>query len=114
MDSNEYISWCEKTLHDPGNFIKRELLHGAIGIITEAGELADLIKKMMFTNKVISRDMIIDEVGDGLYYYATILRSIGGTFEEAMNKNVAKLTVRYEKNKGEKDRKAEAEAQSLV
>jgi NTP pyrophosphatase (non-canonical NTP hydrolase) len=72
-----------------------ELLHGSIGIVTEAGELIDAIKKNLIYGKPLDSVNVIEEVGDILWYVALVLRSQGSTFEEAFERNIAKLRVRF-------------------
>lgn len=71
------------------------LIHGAIGLCTEAGELQDAIKRRLIYNKPLDRVNIIEEIGDLLWYCALVLDSQGATFEEAMERNIAKLRVRF-------------------
>lgn len=70
-------------------------LHAIIGIVTEAGELADAFKRYIFYNKPIDLVNIKEEAGDVLWYLALLLRSSGLTFEECFEANIAKLKVRF-------------------
>lgn len=94
---------------------KPDLIHGIVGVCSEAGELADLLEKLHFhPSKVVTSDKIIDECGDVLWYLALTLRAAGSSLEEAMIKNVAKLDLRYNINNGNKNKQAEKEAQANV
>lgn len=72
-----------------------DLVHGIQGIATEAGELLDLVKKYHAYGKEFSREKIIDETGDVLWYVALLLKSVGSTFDEAMTRNITKLRTRF-------------------
>jgi len=74
---------------------KLRLLHSAIGISTEVGELLDNLKKVIFYGKSIDYINLKEEIGDLLYYIAISLDELGVTFEEVMDKNIAKLKARY-------------------
>ena len=71
------------------------LLHGALGVGTEAGELQDAVKRHLFYGTDIDRTHIIEECGDVLWYVAETLSAVGATMSEAMVANVAKLRARY-------------------
>lgn len=70
-------------------------LHGIIGIGSEASELAQLIEDSILSKEPVSRDDILDEAGDLMWYLGLLLRSIGTTFEEVAAKNIAKLRARF-------------------
>src|SRR2546430_2341324 len=72
-----------------------DMLHGAIGVGGEAGELLDAVKRFLFYGKDLDRTNVIEEVGDVLWYLALILRSAGSSFEEAKELNIKKLKARY-------------------
>lgn len=71
------------------------LLHGAIGMSTEAGELLDATKKALFYGKPLDRTNIIEECGDILWYMAAVLDHYGVTIEEVQKINIDKLQKRY-------------------
>lgn len=72
-----------------------KLLHAAVGVAGEAGELLDAIKKSWIYGKELDRDNLLEECGDTLFYVAALLRHAGFTLEQAMEHNIAKLSVRY-------------------
>lgn len=71
------------------------LLHGAMGVSTESGELLDALKKHIYYGKPLDVVNLKEEVGDCLYYLAMICDTLGITIEDAMRLNVAKLAKRY-------------------
>lgn len=71
------------------------LMHCAVGIAGEAGELLDAIKKTWVYGKSLDRANIIEELGD-IEFYAEALRTLLDiTRDEVIAANVAKLEKRY-------------------
>lgn len=107
---NSYIDNCLKTEPDASGPISRlnnertiRLLHGAIGLTTEAGELADQIKKHVFYGKAVDYVNLGEEIGDCLWYMSLILKELGLDYETVMTANIEKLRKRYPGKFTEKD-----------
>ena len=93
----DYIEKAMRTC-SPGfhkELVGTNALHGAIGVATEAGELLDAVKKALFYGKPVDETNILEECGDILWYMAAIADHYGFTFEQAMERNIAKLKKRY-------------------
>jgi len=71
------------------------LLHAAVGLAGESGELLDTVKKTVFYGKPLDKVNIKEEIGDAMWYMALALHSIGSSFEEVMALNRTKLDTRY-------------------
>jgi NTP pyrophosphatase (non-canonical NTP hydrolase) len=71
------------------------LLHGAIGICTESGELMDALKKGIYYGKPIDLINIKEEVSDIFWYCGIILDALGVTMDEVLTINIDKLKARY-------------------
>ena len=71
------------------------LLHAAVGIASEAGELQDALKKHIFYGREFDWTNAVEEVGDLLWYAALACEALGTTMEYVMEFNIAKLKVRY-------------------
>lgn len=71
------------------------LLHGMIGIVTEAGELQDMVKKNLIYSKPLDVTNVMEECFDVMWYISLCLDAAGFTMEEAMERGIAKLKVRY-------------------
>lgn len=120
MTPNEYQKLALKTCHD-GRLIDlgstdARVLHAAIGVCTEVGELQDALKKDFIYGKPFDHTNLVEEFGDILWYVAIGLNGLGVTLEEAMEKNIAKLRARYgEKFTSEKalERDLEKEREAL-
>jgi len=74
---------------------KCHLLHMAMGIAGEVGEVVDLVKKMVFYDKVIDTDKFREEMGDVEFYMRGLRDSLGITKDSILNNNITKLDARY-------------------
>ena len=89
-----------------GADIKRELtpeqaslLHMGCGVSTEANELLDAIKKHTIYQKPLDVENVKEELGDLLFYMSNLMQSVGLSFEEVLQHNVDKLSIRYASGK---------------
>lgn len=71
------------------------LLHMAVGVAGEAGELLDAIKKHSVYGKPIDRENVIEESGDILFYLLGLMDALYITLDQAMQANCDKLGKRY-------------------
>lgn len=99
MNANEYQT---KTLEtaiypDAGLGSSTELYYLAMGVASEAGEIAGKVKKLLRDGSYDSV-AIMHEVGDVLWYCARLSDALGFELEDVMQVNYAKLTRR--KNNG--------------
>ena len=101
MTENDYEEFVLSRAK-PGKDILKEmdhnqahLLHMAVGVAGEAGELLDAIKKMAIYQKPLDCDHIMEELGDLEYYMAGIRAALDFNRAECIQKNVEKLTKRY-------------------
>lgn len=85
------------------------LLHAAIGLVTEAGEFADALKKHLFYSKPLDEVNLKEELGDILWYIAIAMDALGTDFPTEMTRVIKKLQVRYP----EKFDEEKAEARDL-
>jgi NTP pyrophosphatase (non-canonical NTP hydrolase) len=73
----------------------RRLIHGLIGSATEAGEKLEAILKAIDDTTELDLPNVLEEVGDGLWYDAAVMRVAGKTFEDVQGVNIAKLQTRF-------------------
>lgn len=73
------------------------LLHMGVGVAGEAAELLDAIKKHTIYQKPLDIENIKEELGDLLFYMSNLMQSVGLSFEEILQHNIDKLSVRYSK-----------------
>lgn len=103
MNTEEYMEKAGRTDDRPyaivqermGKELNSKLLHYALGMCTEAGEIQDQLKKHLIYGKPLDRTNLIEEIGDSLWYQARMLKALGSNFEEAMELNIKKLKARY-------------------
>lgn len=78
---------------------ERELMtNGALGLAGEAGEFADMVKKILHQDHPLdaaTRSKMILELGDIMFYVATAAASLDVTVSAVMAANVVKLNARY-------------------
>lgn len=71
------------------------LLHMAVGICGEAGELLDAIKKKVIYRKELDVENVIEELGDLEFYMEGMRQKLGISRELCVQRNTEKLTKRY-------------------
>lgn len=72
------------------------ILHMAVGISGEAGELLDAIKRKVIYRKELDLVNVLEELGDLEFYLEGIRQGVGITREQCLEANIAKLGKRYE------------------
>lgn len=103
MNSSTYIENAKKTESvNYENIASRlqsksmiRILHSALGLSTEAGEILDAVKKHVYYGKELDKVNLFEEVGDLFWYLAVMADELGFSFEDAMKKNNEKLEARY-------------------
>jgi len=74
------------------------LLCGAIGLGSEAGELQEIVKKLLFQGKPLSEETVFHmkrELGDIMWYWINACRALNLDPNEVIAENVRKLQSRY-------------------
>jgi NTP pyrophosphatase (non-canonical NTP hydrolase) len=71
------------------------LLHSALGLVTEAAELADMLKKHIFYGKPLDDVNAKEELGDTLWYAGIAIDVLKTTMNDVMTMNIEKLKKRY-------------------
>jgi NTP pyrophosphatase (non-canonical NTP hydrolase) len=98
-DLDEYQVVLER-LKNPQTLM---ILHAALGLSTEAAEILDALKKHLIYGKPLDLVNLMEETGDTFWYTALLSKACNFTFEEVMEKNIAKLKARYGEKFNEKD-----------
>lgn len=84
---------------NPGDIIlnerKRDLLHMALGLAGETGELVDAIKKHTIYDQDLSMLHIIEELGDIEFYLEGFRQALGVCRYDSLAANIEKLSQRY-------------------
>lgn len=92
---------------------KMDLIHGAVGISGEAGELLDAVKKHCVYNKSLDRENVIEELGDMEFYMQMVRANLGITRNETLHANIEKLAKKRYKD-GYSDAAAQARADKVT
>ena len=99
MHPNTYQQLAARTLtakpEEPLGDQQSMLVWNALGLVGEAGEVAEHIKKAIFHRHDLDRDKLKKELGDVLWYAAALCTNLDLTMEEVMAANIQKLQERY-------------------
>lgn len=71
------------------------LVHAALGISDEAGELVGKLKKLSMYGKEVEPHTVLEEIGDLKFYIEMVMAHYGWTWEDADAANQSKLAERY-------------------
>lgn len=75
--------------------LQASMLHMAVGVSGESGELLDAVKKHCVYQKPLDFDNVKEEAGDILFYLTGLLNDMGITLNECIEANREKLSKRY-------------------
>lgn len=102
MNLEELHGELVRNLAKPGAHVRREmsdtgahLVHMALGVAGETGELIDALKKSAIYRKPLDLDNVIEELGDIEFYLSGIRQCLGISREACLKENVEKLQRRY-------------------
>lgn len=98
MTLEEYQKEAQKTALYPEAY---RLLYPTLGLVGEAGELANKVKKVLrdhggkLTEEV--QEALVAELGDVLWYVAQVATDLGVPLERIAQQNLTKLRSRQER-----------------
>ena len=115
VDLNKYMDFVKEVtsdesnmtsfMHEHMNKLETEsgvklalLMTGAIGMASEGGEFAEIVKKCIFQGKPLDDETIFHckrELGDIMWYWISSCRALGLEPNEVIAENVKKLEARY-------------------
>jgi NTP pyrophosphatase (non-canonical NTP hydrolase) len=78
-----------------GHENKTSLVHAALGLAGETGEVVDELKKHLVYGKALNKKNLINELGDVRWYFELLCHCLGITIEEVEKLNIEKLRKRY-------------------
>lgn len=100
MTFQEYQDKAKTTAIYPN--IGNNFIYPTLGLVGEAGELADKVSKIIRDENYVLTDEkkieIIKEMGDVLWYMANLAEELGTSFEDVASRNLEKLKSRQERN----------------
>lgn len=97
---NEYQLKALKYAIYPEN---ARIIYPTLGLTGEAGEVSDKVKKVIrdhngeFSDEI--KKEIMKEIGDVLWYCATLANDLGFNLSEVATENINKLESRFQRNK---------------
>lgn len=91
MTPNEYQKLAAKTAVYPECLAIEYLV---MGLASEAGEVAGVVKKAIRAGQPIKPDRVCDELGDVLWYVAELASRMNLSLETVMSDNIDKLSAR--------------------
>jgi NTP pyrophosphatase (non-canonical NTP hydrolase) len=94
LTMNEYQNLAARTA-GAGEKGERRQIIAALGLAGEAGEFANLIKKMTAHGHPTNKEILADELGDILWYLAEAATACDLELKNVAQMNVDKLSERY-------------------
>jgi len=95
LSLNEYQKLAKRTSGAGGNDVERRLMVSALGLAGEAGEFANMIKKMTAHGHPLDVEVLGEELGDVMWYLAEAASTCGLDLGKIGGKNIEKLRKRY-------------------
>lgn len=97
MTIDEYAAWAARVaaarMSPAERTDERELLHLALGLAGEAGEIADHLKKLL-RGETWDRDRLAGELGDAIYYWARLCAIAGRSPSELLDRSAQAIEAR--------------------
>lgn len=91
---NEYLEFVRGMKVYPE---RHAIVYPALGLAGEAGEIAEKVKKYLRGDRELDREALLKELGDPLWYIASLADDLGFTLQDVVDANVEKLTSRKER-----------------
>jgi NTP pyrophosphatase (non-canonical NTP hydrolase) len=86
-----YSYWVEDKIVTEGD---TRLVENTLGLVGEAGEVAEKIKKYLRDNSKVSQKEIVKELGDVVFYATALSNYFYSNLEEVIQVNMDKLDDR--------------------
>ena len=96
MNMKEYGQSVEGFMITADN---ERMIENTLGLVGEAGEVAEKIKKCIRDNHEPNRTELVKELGDVLFYVTALANFIGSDLETVAKQNVTKLQDRKNRNR---------------
>lgn len=100
MKPSDYIQNAKRT--EPKKYLFKKtkdvtprIEHAVFGIVTEAGELMDSLKKAKIYGQKLDKVNLVEEAGDVMWYLAILSDALNVSFEDIWDKNIRKLKARF-------------------
>ena len=93
MTPQSYVALAMRTNRDMGT--ERNIIHGAMLVSSEAGEVVSEVKRMFAYGKTLDVEHVKEELGDIMWGISLLCHTLGLDLEDVMVTNIAKLEARY-------------------
>ena len=98
VESKDYVALLDRmwVLEDSANLPR--LLTAVIGMQSETGEFAEIVKKCIFQGKELDESVkfhLMRELGDIIWYWSHGVMSLGYSPSDVIKENINKLEKRY-------------------
>jgi NTP pyrophosphatase (non-canonical NTP hydrolase) len=90
----DFINDVARTWKQQGG-AKLNLAVAALGLVCEAGEVGDIIKKELAQGHPTNLPKIVDELGDTFYYMVKVMELYGISLTDIIAANIEKRQIRY-------------------
>ena len=90
----EYSYWVEDKIITKGH---TRLVENTLGLVGEAGEVAEKIKKYLRDKTKVSQKEIVKELGDVIFYATALANFFYSNLPEVIEANMTKLDDRAER-----------------
>ena len=91
-----YSAWVEKKILTEG---QERLVENTLGLVGEAGEVAEKSKKLIRDSNKFANEEIMKELGDVVFYATALANIYGKGLQEVLELNIAKLDDRQKRGK---------------
>lgn len=96
VDPMEYSQWVERKILTED---QERLIENTLGLVGEAGEVAEKIKKLIRDSNRFANEEILHELGDVLFYTTALANLYGRGLQDVMKLNIKKLDDRQRRGK---------------
>jgi NTP pyrophosphatase (non-canonical NTP hydrolase) len=96
VDPMDYSLWVEKKIITKD---QERLIENILGLVGEAGEVAEKIKKLIRDKSKVTNEDILKELGDVLFYTTPLANIYGRGLQDVMKLNISKLDDRQRRGK---------------
>ncbi len=94
MNNRQYGLWVEGKIMTTGD---DRMVENVLGLVGEAGEIAEKVKKQIRDGKLAAGGDIIKELGDVMFYVTALANYYDSDLDEVLQRNVDKLNDREER-----------------
>lgn len=92
--TDDYSKWVETLILTSGD---TRIIENTLGLVGEAGEVAEKIKKKLRDGSDVKPYEIIKELGDVVFYATALANAFGSSLAEVQHMNQEKLNSRKER-----------------